>query len=47
MPIVECLFQEIVKDFIKDLSESEDYNSIFVVIGHFTKVQHYMEGKTT
>ena len=34
-------------DFIGELPESEGYNAILAVTDRFTKVQHYISGKTT
>ena len=47
MPTGECHFEEIAKDFVGELPESEGFNTILVVTDQFTKVQHYIQGKTT
>ena len=39
--------EEIAKDFIGELLESEGFNAILVVTDRFIKVQHYVPGKTT
>ena len=43
----ERAFEEIAMDFVGGLPESEGFNAILVVTDRFTKVQHYLPGKTT
>ena len=47
MPIGERPFEEIAKDFVGELPESEGFNTILVVTDRFTKVQLYIPAKTT
>ena len=47
MPIAECLFKEIEMDFVGELPESDDFNTIPVVTDWFINVQHYFLPKTT
>ena len=46
MPTGKCPFEEIAMDFVGELSESEGFNAILVVMDRFTKVQHYIPAKT-
>ena len=39
--------EEIAMDFVVELPDSEGFNAILVVTDRFTKVQHYLPGKTT
>ena len=43
----EQLFEEIARDILGELPESEAFNAILVVIDWFTKVQPYIPAKTT
>ena len=47
MPTGEWPFEEIEKDFVGELPESEGFNEILVVTDLFTKVQYYILVKTT
>ena len=47
MPTEECPFEEIARDFIVELPQSEYFNTILVITDRFTKVQHYIVAKTT
>ena len=47
MPTGERPFEEREMDFVGELPESEGFNAILVVADRFTKVQHYIPGKTT
>ena len=46
MPTGERPFEEIAMDFVAELPESEGFYAILVVTDRFTKVQHYLPGKT-
>ena len=43
----ECRFEEIVMHFVGKWLESEAFNAILVVIDCFTKVQAYIQAKTS
>ena len=47
MPTGERPFEEIARDFVGELPESEGFNAILVVTNRFTKVQYYIPAKTT
>ena len=47
MPTEERPFEEIEMDFVRELPESEGFNTILVVTDRFTKVQNYIPAKTT
>ena len=47
MSIEEHSFAEIVMHFVRELTESEAYNTILVILDQVTKVQHYIPAKTT
>ena len=47
VPIGEHLFKEIAMDFVRELPESEHFNTILLVRDWFTKVQNYISAKTT
>ena len=47
MPTGEHPFEEIAMDFVKELPDSEGYNTILVVTDRFTKVHYYIAAKTT
>ena len=46
MPARERPCKEIAMDFVRELPESEGFNTILVVTDRFTKVQHYIPAKT-
>ena len=47
MPTEARPFEGIAMDFVAELQESEGFHAIFIVMNRFTKVQHYLPGKTT
>ena len=47
MPTEERPFEEIARDFVGELPESEAFNTILVVTDRFSEVQHYIPAKTT
>ena len=47
MPTGERPFEEIARDFVGELPESEGFNAILVATDQFTKVQHYIPVETT
>ena len=47
MPTGERPFKEIAMNFVGELPESEGFNAILVVTDRFTKIHHYLPGKTT
>ena len=47
IPTGERPFEEIARDFVEELPESEGFNAILVIIDRFTKIQYYIPAKTT
>ena len=47
IPTEECLFEEVAIDFLRELPESQGFNTILVVTNQCTKVQHYAPAKRT